>query len=523
MPSPSNNSDNLPPSLLKLVGSLTQRDVMNALAERSLEEFTKQAWTILEPNTPYVHGWHVAAIAEHLEAVSSNQINNLLITVPPGHMKSLETCVFWPSWAWIGKPWLRWMFASYAYPLSARDSNKTRDLIKSAWYQERWGDRYALKVDHESRVENDRTGFRIATSVGGLGTGERVHINVNDDLLRAQDALSDAERENAIDHLKAMATRAVNPATYGQVLIMQRLHTKDPAGYVMELGGWEHLNLPAEYDPKRSKVTSIGWKDPRQKEGELLWPEMYPANEIAKLKHNLGSYGASGQLQQNPAPVEGGLIKRKWWRRFDLSRRPPSYSQLLISADPKFKDYETESKVAIHVWGLVGTDCYLLARKYDHLGLIGTINGILSLHNDWHKPEHAVGPTLVEDKANGPAIIEALRKRLPGLIAIEPDGSKIARAMAVSPYIEAGNVWVPETPWGEEFIDAWTFMPNGDNWDDIDAASQALRYLFRFAGVDVASIMRANEQAPTMSTQQQEPAHEVLVEAGMMESAHGGW
>lgn len=496
--------------------------MQTVLAEKSLEEFTKQAWHILEPNTAYVHGWHVSAIAEHLEAVGQFRIPNLLITVPPGHMKSLLTCVFWPAWEWIKRPWLRWMFASYSSDLSTRDSNKTRDLIKSMWYQERWGDRYRLTVDHQARIENDKTGLRIATSVGGLGTGERVHFNVNDDLLRANDALSEAMREQAIEHLRAMATRAVDPKTYGQVLIMQRLHTSDPAGYVLELGGWEHLNLPAEYDPNRSKITSIGWKDPRKDEGELLWPEMYPKHEIENLKHNLGSYGASGQLQQNPAPVEGGIIKRKWWKRFDLNQMPPSFNLIIISADPKFKDYETESKVAIHVWGMVGTDCYLIARKYDHLGLIGTIAGILALREDWNKDGHTVSGVLVEDKANGPAVIQALRGKVAGLIPVEPDGSKIARAMAVSPMIEAGNVWVPLTPWGDEFIDAWTFMPNGDNWDDIDASSQALRYLFRFAGVDIASVLAANANAQAMLSSSVEN-YRVELSPGELESVNAAW
>lgn len=489
------------------------------LAEKSLEEFTKQAWHILEPNTAYVHGWHVGAIAEHLEAVGQFKIPNLLITVPPGHMKSLLTCVFWPAWEWIRRPWLRWMFASYSSDLSTRDSNKTRDLTKSLWYQERWGDRYRLTVDHQTRIENDKTGLRIATSVGGLGTGERVHFNVNDDLLRANDALSDAMREQAIDHLRAMATRAVDPKTYGQVLIMQRLHTSDPAGYVLNLGGWEHLNLPAEYDPKRSKVTAIGWQDPRKEEGELLWPGMYPKHEIENLKHNLGSYGASGQLQQNPAPVEGGIIKRKWWKRFDINQRPPSYHQLIISADPKFKDYETESKVAIHVWGLVGTDCYLLARKYEHLGLIGTIAGILALRATWDTAAHPLTAVLVEDKANGPAVLQSLRGKVNGLIAVEPDGSKIARALAVSPMVEAGNTWVPSTPWGDEFIDAWTFMPNGDNWDDIDAASQALRYLARYASLDLRGLADLNATAQAMVSMQLEDLNAAMP-GGEMESAH---
>lgn len=448
-------------------------------AESSLRSFTRQAWRIVEPFTRFVPGWHIDAICEHLQAVSESKIRKLIITIPPGHMKSLTTCVTWHAWDWIARPWLRWMYASYSSSLSIRDHNKARDLMKSGWYLNNWGSRFLITKANDHKIENSKTGFRIASSVGGLGTGERVHRNVNDDLLRANDAHSDAMREQAIAHLRAMATRAVDPSTYAQVLIMQRLHQQDPAGWLMETEkDWEHLRLPAEFDGEKNRArTSIGWEDPRKEEGELLWPAMYPAPEIAKLKVALGSYGAAGQLQQNPAPLEGGVIKRVWWQRYDMARRPPSFDTIFISADPKFKDYETSSNVAIHGYGVLGPNLYLLARKFDHYGLVETITQIKimreQLQKDYATPVSAM---LIEDKANGPAIIQILKAQLPGVIAVEPTGSKEARAMAASPIIEAGNVFVPLEPWADEVIDAWTFVPNGDNWDDVDAGSQAINY-----------------------------------------------
>src|SRR6516164_8328554 len=149
-------------------------DIDRELASRGLREFVRQAWPVVEPSTPFVPGWHIDAIIEHLEAVSRGQIRNLLINVPPRHMKSLLVSVFWPAWEWIRHPERRWLFSSYGAQLSIRDSVKCRRLIESPWYQRFWGNRFRLTTDQntKTRFDNDRSGYRIATSVGGAATGE---------------------------------------------------------------------------------------------------------------------------------------------------------------------------------------------------------------------------------------------------------------------------------------------------------------------------------------------------------------
>jgi hypothetical protein len=165
-----NNSDYVhllsSPSLLQ--------DLNRELATRHLKEFIRQAWPVVEPATPFVPGWHVDAICEHLEAISHGQIRNLLITIPPRHMKSLAVSVFWPCWEWIRWPQRRWLFSSYAESLSIRDSVRCRRLIQSPWYQSHFGNCFVLTGDQNEkhRFENDRSGCRIASSVGGSNTGE---------------------------------------------------------------------------------------------------------------------------------------------------------------------------------------------------------------------------------------------------------------------------------------------------------------------------------------------------------------
>ena len=142
-------------------------------AESSLSEFTKQAWHVIEPGTEYIHGWHVDAISDHLEAVTDGEIRNLIINMPPRHMKSILVSVMWPVWTWIDRPEYRWLFASYAGSLSVRDSLKCRRLITSKWFQDRWGHLFKLTGDQNAKIlfENDKYGYRFATSVGASATG----------------------------------------------------------------------------------------------------------------------------------------------------------------------------------------------------------------------------------------------------------------------------------------------------------------------------------------------------------------
>jgi hypothetical protein len=149
-------------------------EIARERATRSLREFVCQAWPIVEPANPFVPGWHIDVIIDHIEAVSGGEIRNLLINVPPRHMKSLLISVFWPAWEWIRWPKRRWLYSSYGSHLSIRDSVKCRRLIESPWYRSRWGRVFSLTGDQNAkmRFDNDRSGYRLSTAVGGSVTGE---------------------------------------------------------------------------------------------------------------------------------------------------------------------------------------------------------------------------------------------------------------------------------------------------------------------------------------------------------------
>lgn len=453
------------------------------LAKRSLKEFIRQAWHVLEPVTPYVGNWHIDAITEHLEAVSKGQITKLIINVPPGHMKSLSVCVFWPAWEWIAKPHLRWLFASYAAHLSIRDSIKTRMLISSDWYQKFYGGAYSLVKTNEQLITNNRLGFRYATSVNGVGTGERVHRVINDDLLNATDAQSDAMRLQAINHLQAMASRGVPTEPFGQILIMQRLHQGDPTGWAIEQGGWEQLILPAEFESTRRAVTSIGFSDPRQQDGELLWPTLFDHGKVADLKKALGVYGAAAQLQQRPSPLDGGIIKAEWFKDRLYKNVPDNIVYTIQSWDTAFKTGALNDYSVCTTWGITRNGEYYLLHRYkakiEFPELKKAMVQLWKLHNPV--------TILIEDKASGQSLIQEMQRPVPDpenpqvrcKLPIKPvsiDTDKITRVNAATTTLET-NVYLPaDAPWLPDYLDTLTVFPNGAHDDDVDSTTQFINY-----------------------------------------------
>lgn len=462
----------------------------------SLREFTRAAWPIVEPATPFKPNWHIDAVCDHLEACRAREIRRLVINIPPRHMKSLNVSVLWPVWWWTTEPWIRFLTASYAEKLATRDAVKSRRIIDSGWYRARWGHVFLLLRDQnqKARYENDQTGHRIATSVGGTGTGEGGDVIVIDDPHKADEVESDVERENVLDwHDGTISTRFNDPATGVEVLVMQRLHEQDLTGHVLDRGGWEHLCLPAEYEPSHPFV----WPDdPRSEPGELLWPGHFGTGELAELKLDLGSYRAAGQLQQRPAPAEGGIFKLAGLRYFNPAfLEPPSpltFTRIVQSWDTAFKEKQTSDYVAGALWGVHGANRYLLAVDRARRSLTDTKRAIRSLYayteQTYPLLPHSV---LIENKANGVDIIAELRYELAGIVPVNPQGDKVQRAHAVSPIWESGNVYVPgfarsdgvgydpaRTPgWVQEWIGEHTGFPNGAHDDQVDTTTQVLNWL----------------------------------------------
>lgn len=467
-----------------------------------LRDFVMQGWSVLEPRRTFIPGWHIDAVCEHLEAVSHGDIHQLIINIPPGSSKSLLACVFWPAWEWTWAPETRGLFSSYAEKLAKRDSLRTRRLINSQWYQSMWGDRFVLSGDQNEklRFENNRTGYRIATSVGGTGTGERADRVVVDDPHKVSQKKSDTKRDTVVEWWdEEMSTRGTDPVNTGFVVIMQRIHEKDLTGHLLEQGGWEHLMLPMEFEPSRKCVTFIGFSDPRTEPGELLSPDRFPAEEVERLKRKLGSAAAAGQLQQRPVPAEGAIFKKQWWRfwkplysglsnsveiRLDTGEvhiapvveLPRKFDEQIQSWDLTFES--TVSAVVGEVWARKGAQFFLIDETRGFWKFVGQLAEL----KKFSRKHPLTLEKVVEKKANAAAMIDVAREHIPGLIGIEPHGDKRARAEAVSPLPEAGNVYLPHpdmAPWVWEYIDEMAAHPDGAFDDRGDVTAQALTRLSR--------------------------------------------
>ena len=416
-------------------------------------------------------------MCEHLEAIALGKIQRLLINIPPGFMKSASVCVFFPAWDWAEvNHSRRFIFSSYQAGLAIRDSVKCRRIIQSDWYKERYpyieltGD-----VNLKTRFENTHTGFRLSTSPGGLGTGERADIIATDDPHKVGEAESDVVRKGTLDWWsEEMSTRGSDRHAKF-IIIMQRVHHEDLSAWAIN-AGYEHLCLPGEYDPERKCQTSVGWSDPRTTPNQPLWEERFPREELQQLKTTLGAYAYAAQVQQLPTPREGGILKEQYWQYY-LTPPPCYYS--VWSWDTAFKTGNQNDYSAGLLMGIWNNSYYVLDLFCDRLEYPDLRRRIISLF-DRDRPN----AVLVEDKASGMSLIQELKRstRLP-IIPQKVDRDKIARINAIAPTIEAGQVYLPHTaPWLADFLIETSQFPMSSHDDRIDAFSQAVSYLVKSQG-----------------------------------------
>lgn len=487
-----------------------------ALYEESLHSFIKGAWPIIEGGREFVDGWHLHAICEHLEAVYKGEIRMLLINEPPRCMKSTAFPVALPAWIWTQDPSFQSLFLSYGSTLSIRDSVKCRRIIGSKWYQQRWGHKFQISgdVNTKLRFDNNKTGYRIATSIGGMGTGEGGDLIGVDDANNAGDTESDVIREwtnEWCDHV--LSTRLNNPKTGRIVAVQQRLHVKDHSGHILAKNIPElvHLCLPMEFEISRRCITvplkstnGEPWKDPRKKEGELLWPARFGHKEVEKLKRDMNSeYVVAGQLQQRPAPAQGGLLKKGWWQWWK-EPNPPRCDFVLQSWDTAFTTGADACYSACTTWGVFQdhhnvSNVILLSVWRGKLENPDVRRMMMRMANNYYDnkfenplPESYVlkpDMILVEAGANGMPLIQDLRRT--GLIVTKfdprtatgtSDNSKLFRAKMFSHIIEDGKVWVPASPphytalrsFADKFVETCAMFPNDESNDLVDSMMQAL-------------------------------------------------
>lgn len=473
-------------------------DLMLA-AESSLFEFTRQAWPIIEPTHEFIDGWHIEALCLHLEALLAGKLtDNFLANLPPACSKSSVFAVMWPAWGWLHDPSLRWMFASYDANLAIRDSVRCRQVIESDWYRARWGKRYRLIDDQnqKTKYETSERGWRMATSVGGRGTGEHPDIVGVDDPTNVKQSVSDAEREAANAWFDGtISSRGVVRGSK-RAIAMQRLHTDDLSGHVMakDPDAWTTFILPMWAEPDRMKTTPLGWNDPR-KPGELLWPEAITEKMARKMERDLTPRRAAGQLQQRPVPLSGAMVNRGWFRLCDAVPREARRVRYWDKAG-------TESGGAYTVGAL-------LAMTGD--GQI-YVEDIVRAQLSWHKRNQLMVATAERDRMKYGNVVVIWIEREPGSGGKESSeqsviylqgfmvrvdrvmDAKEVRARPFADQIEAGNVHVLRAPWTNDFLDEWETFPDSKYKDIVDSSAGAFAKLALGRSGTIDSLVTSDEE-----------------------------
>lgn len=414
------------------------------------------------------------------------------------HNTSVSTICF-PAWVWTWWPRAQFLFVSHKSELSVEHSIKCRQIVESTWYVENFSRPAGWQLRDDQNVKHDflntAGGRRRATSITSNITGHGGDIIVFDDPLDAEVALSETGRGEVNRVFSYVASTRLNDPKEGRVVLtMQRLAEEDPVGG--PAADWPRLLAPAEFEPERacrllaSDGTEI-WRDVRTQPGEPLTPDRFGIEELRAIRKTLGEQRYAGQYQQRPAPAEGNIFRRhevRFWREKGAAMRAPRPSgcwtgdavelprmeRVIMSVDATFKKTDSGSFVAIHIWGAAGPNRYLLDVFHERVDFVGTCEAVKALTRKWP----AARKKIIEEKANGAAIISALGRQVSGFVPVTPEGGKESRAYAVQAYWAGGNVYLPDgAPWVDEFINECANFPSAANDDHVDAMSQALTEL----------------------------------------------
>lgn len=541
-------------SLITLLQKKSERDLIisgKSLTDQELEEkelcensfllFVEKAWPIIEGNAPFIYGWHVQAICEHLEALYHLDINRLIINIPPRLGKSNVCSVLFPAWVWVNQSHLRFLYSSYAQSLSIRDSVKCRRLIQSNWYQRLWGSKFQLMgdVNNKLRFDNNKTGYRIASSVGGSNTGEGAHFECVDDPNNVLDGESESIRNTTNDwHDFVMSSRYSGTIDqFRRLVVMQRVHHKDVTGNILAKNDprWIHVCIPEEFESYRHCMTiplrstkGNPWRDPRKRDGDLIWPEGRDRKQLDLLKtkdFNNSSYRIAGQLQQRPSPAEGGILQASWFKAWE-QKDFPDFEHILQSWDTALTGSNLSCYSACTTWGVFkdrdGINNIMLLSifrervEYPELRKMATrlynnyydtyideplengsnvhyvrMSDNSSLKKAFDSNTQKVQSTgrnspdliLIEAKVSGYSLLADLMQANLPVMRFDPGkyGDKVGRCRIASHLIENGLVWLPTeapnhefyTQDSEMFLEAAVNFPNDESNDIIDSMSQA--------------------------------------------------
>lgn len=459
---------------------------------------------------------HVAYLGERLKVavadVERGVSRKILVSMPPRHGKTEQISVYLPVWLLRRNHKAKIGIISHSPTLATVWGRRIRRLV------ERHGPRLGLSIAPDAGAvgewETPEGGGVTSRSIGQALAGVGFNVLIIDDPTRDFAAAHSAPARQAVwDWWTANAVTRLEPPSL-VIVVQTRWHDDDLTGRLLS---HEHEGDPSEWE--QIIIPAIAGKDDvlGRAEGEPLLSPLIPGEtkeqaleRFAELKRNVGSYTWAALYQQSPQPSQGAIFNVGWWRYWTtdpgqvtddgkvvlLTNDMVRTGRVITSWDATFKDTASSDYVVGQRWARIGANRFLLDQSRDRRSFTGTIAEMKRFTEQGFAHEFA-HEHLVEDKANGPAILDSLRDEISGLKPVNPRGSKEARARAITPEIESGNVFLPMPPpkgdkthphaWVNDFLDEARSFPTGEHDDQIDSATQALDELRTQGGAHISN------------------------------------
>jgi predicted phage terminase large subunit-like protein len=439
--------------------------------------FLQQSFTLLNQGQTYLPNWHLELIAEYLHLIEEGKLQRLIINMPPRYLKSICVSVAWPAWLLGHQPQKRIIAASYANSLSVKHSLDCRQLMQSGWYQRAFPETRLMQGQNEKhKFVTTENGFRLASSVGGALTGEGGDILILDDPLNPLQAESSTLRTVANRWFEHTFSSRLNDKRHGGiVLVMQRLHPQDLAGFLQEKGNWELLELPAI--APQTRYYDCRNMQHRRQEGAALHPQREDIPMLQRVQREMGSHIFEAQYQQRPIRAESQLIQRQWLQRYEILPQEMAAQQgarLVQSWDTGIKAGQQHDPSVCLTFACWEGGYYLLEARVERLEYPALRRAMLQQAESW-QPEAIV----IEDQASGQSLLQDLRQStaLP-VVPFRPRHDKFTRFAVVTPMIEAGRLFLPQQAgWLGAFEQELLSFPQTTHDDQVDALSQFLHWV----------------------------------------------
>ncbi|MCH5373497.1 MAG: phage terminase large subunit [Planctomycetes bacterium] len=451
---------------------------MAALLRDDLSSYVHRAFLELYPGTSFLVAYYIRAICHQLERVANGEVRRLLILLPPRHLKSHCASVAFSIWYLARNPSKSVVGASYNADLAQTFSAQARRLIEASWHRAAFPH---LQLDpRKASAEELRIrlsgGRRIATSVGGTFTGKGADLIIIDDPIKADDAFSETRRDDVFNWITSTVISRFNDPKRGAMIVAaQRLHVDDLPGRLLEMGGWEVLELPAIAVASQDVDIGSGLVWPRQR-GELLHPERIDDATLVQIRTELGSAAFAAQYQQQPAPAEGHLIRPEWFGGYDHPLPRHGYEAVIQSWDLAVVPGNTNDYTVCTTWGLIGDHIDLVDVTRIRLEMPDIERLAIKLRKKW-TPNLIV----IEASHTGLGLYQYLRRReIREARTSTPRGTKAERMVILTPMLEAGQVRLPKyAPWLGPFLEECGQFPQGKFDDQVDTMSQLLRVVHK--------------------------------------------